>query len=90
MQNASCRLEQDRQCIKGVIEHECRMHQVVEIFTPNYYISASDFEAKLLVCNCQVKKKAVYAFSTGKCDLKNNSLVPQSFETSSFEPPVHD
>jgi hypothetical protein len=36
MQNASCRLEQDRQCIKGVIEHECRMHQVVEIFIPNY------------------------------------------------------
>jgi hypothetical protein len=32
MQNASCWLEQDRQCIKGVIEHECRMHQVVEIF----------------------------------------------------------
>jgi hypothetical protein len=31
-----------------------------------------------------VKKKAVYAFSTGKCDLKNNSLVPQSFDTSSL------
>jgi hypothetical protein len=37
-----------------------------------------------------LKKKAVYAFSTGKYDLKNKSLVPQSFETSSVEPPVHD
>jgi hypothetical protein len=37
-----------------------------------------------------VKKKVVYAFSTGKCDLKNTSLVPQSFGTSSFEPPAHD
>jgi hypothetical protein len=55
-----------------------------------FLISASDLEAKLAVCNCQVKKKAVYALSIGKCDLKNNSLVPQSFETSSFEPPVHD
>jgi hypothetical protein len=38
----------------------------------------------------QLSSEEKYVFSTGKCDLKNNSLVPQSFETSSFEPPVHD